>query len=293
MKKFNLIMFCILILSLFGSYLYSDHIREFFITDSTTGQRAAVEQNGGLAVNIQDQHSLALDLFFIQAQGAPTTLATQADPDETTLDLTDVTGFVAGNRVGLFSTTGIFYFGNQIGAPAGNVITVDTPIDRTFATGTTTVIRASDEMAVSGTLAAPQIFQVGPVGAGTGVEVDITRIMGYIQDSGTPAMDDSKFGGMLALTNGVVLRVNNTIMSNIWNVKTNGEIGLLSYDSIYTAAAPAGSAGFRFRNTYAGQAKHGVTLRLEPGDTLEILIQDDLTDLESFKMMAQGHVVTD
>jgi hypothetical protein len=106
-------------------------------------------------------------------------------------------------------------------------------------------------------------------------------------------MDDSLFGGITALTNGVVLRQNNGVMTNIWNVKSNGEFGLLCFDTFETSKAPAGSFGFRFRNTYAGQAKHGVTLRLEPGDTLEVLIQDDLTDLEDFAMMAQGHVVTD
>jgi len=107
-------------------------------------------------------------------------------------------------------------------------------------------------------------------------------------------MDDSKFGDIAGgLTNGVLLRQNNGEINNIWNVKTNGEFGLLAYDTAYTDKAPAGSEGFRFRNTYAGQSKHGVTLRLQPGETLEILIQDDLSGLEVFNVMAQGHIVTD
>ena len=108
-------------------------------------------------------------------------------------------------------------------------------------------------------------------------------------------MDDSLFGGMSPLTYGIQVRKNITggDYVNYWNAKFNGEIALVCYDFTYASKAPAGSFGLRFRNSYGGQAKHGVTIRLDPGDTLEVLVQDDLTDLEEFHMMAQGHLVTD
>jgi len=106
-------------------------------------------------------------------------------------------------------------------------------------------------------------------------------------------MDDGKFGGGSALTNGIVLRANNGDMTNIWNVKSNGEIALLAFDAQYADKAPAGLNGFRFRNTYGGQSKHGVVIRLGFSEKLELLVQDDLTGLDGFTMMAQGHVVTD
>lgn len=252
----------------------------------TTGTQARVEMNGGLAVNLQDQTSKALDLAFINALGQ-TTLSADADPGDTTITVTSTTGFVDGVVVGVLSGTGIFYFGQQVGAPAGNVITLDTPIDQQHLSGVPVII-GNRHLNVDGSLTT-QIFQIGPIG--TTIEVDITRITGYIQDDS--AMDDALFGALPALTNGVVLRVNNTTIDNVWNVKSNGEIALLCFDSMYTNRAPAGSFGFRFRNTYGGQNKHGVTLRLEASDTLEILIQDNLTGLEDFLMMAQGHVVTE
>lgn len=248
---------------------------------------APLELNGAIPVNIQDQHTQALDLHFIQVQGAATTLTVQADPGDMTITVADTTGFVAGNVVGLISGASEFYFGKQVGAVAGNVVTLDTPIDKVFTTAISSVVTAKDQMAVNGS-ATTQIFEIG---SPLGVAVDITRLTGYIQ-SGT-AMDDTKFGDLAVLTNGVVLRVNGAEIDNVWNVKTNGEIGLLCFDSAISDRAPAGSFGLRFRNTYAGPTKHGVTLRLEAGDTLEVLIQDDLTSLESFRMMAQGHVVTD
>ena len=120
---------------------------------------------------------------------------------------------------------------------------------------------------------------------GPSIVVDITRIMGTIIDG--VAMDDGKFGGIDALTNGIVLRLNNGVISNHWNAKTNGDLGLICFDSAYTEKAPAGENGFRFRNTYAGPSKHGVTLRLGVGEILEILVQDNLTALTDFQMMAQ------
>jgi len=260
-----------------------------YITDETTGVQAQVELNGGLAVNIQDQHSKALDLRFIQTTNS-TTLSADADPDDMTVTITSTTGFDAGDTVGVFSIAdGTFYFGKQVGAVAGSVVTLDTPIDRQFLTGDL-VITATDNMNVDGS-STTQIFSIGPVGGGAAVEIDITRLLGFIADG--VAMDDGKFGGISALTNGVVLRHNNDVLTNIWNSKTNGDFGLLCYDIAYTDKAPAGENGFRFRNTYAGPSKHGVTIRLEAGDTLEVLIQDDLTGLTDFNMMAQGHVVTD
>jgi hypothetical protein len=262
-------------------------LRQVFIKDGCgTEQLACVDEHGNLMVNVQDQTTRVLDLYFGQLQDL-TTLSVQADIDDLTLTLTDTTGFVDGKTIGIFSIDDpdIFFLGVQIGAPVGNVITIDRPIDRTL-TVNSPVVAVDINMAIDGSVTT-QIFQIGPVGPGSEQILDITRILGIITDGVT--MDDGKFGGIDALTNGVVLRLSNGVKQNIWNVKTNGDLALLAFDAQYTDKAPAGENGFRFRNTYAGQDKHGVALRLDPGDTLEVLIQDDLTDLTSFNMIAQGH----
>ena len=256
---------------------------------SRTGwQGLARESNGGYPVNVQDQTSRALDLFFIRQLGA-TTLLTQGNIGDYKLNLTNSAPFLAGNMVGVFTPTGQFFFARQIGPPVLNEITIDTPLDMSYPSGSV-AIAASWNMNVNGSIS-PVIYQIGPVGAGTGISVDITRLLFYIQDGSS--MDDALFGGISALVNGIVLRKNDGIIQNIWNIKTNGEFALHAYDAQYTDKAPAGSYGFRVRNTYGGQDKHGVTIRLIPGDTLELIIQDNLTGLEVFNAMAQGHIVTD
>lgn len=244
-----------------------------------------IESNGARPVNIQDQHSRILDLSFISLKGQ-TTLLSSASPEDETIDVSSTTGFVDGNTVGIFDTSGNFFFGHQIGPPVGDTVQLDRPLDIGYAAGVN-VITASHHMNIDGSVTR-QVFQIGPIG--TEIEVDVTRVLGYLEDA--TSMDDAKFGGLPALTYGIQLRKNNGYIQNIWNVKTNGEIGLLCFDSQYTARSPAGFYGFRFRNTFAGQSKHGVTIRLMPGEKLEILILDDLTGLTDFQMMAQGHVVT-
>ncbi len=246
------------------------------------------ESNGGLPVNVQDQTSPSVDLFFLMSLGSVTVNSTTSLKNSSIIQVVDPTGFAAGQTVGLFGGPGEFYFGKILMVNV-DVLTIDTPLDIDFPAGST-VLNATDDMAVDG-LSATKSFKIGPLNLSSAIDVDITRLLGYIESNGTQS--DDKFGDLPPLNFGVVFRVNNGRTVNKWNVKTNGDIGLLCFDATYTPNAPAGNEGFRFRNTYAGQAKHGVVIRLLPGESLEILIQDDLRGLVKFNMMAQGHLVTD
>jgi hypothetical protein len=240
-------------------------------------------------VIVQDQTNRALSLYFGRL-GDLTTLSAQSNPEDTTITLTDTTGFVDGKTVGIFSIDdpNTFYIGTQLGAPAGSVITVDTPIDQVLPIGSS-IASVDTNMAVDGSVTT-QVYQIGPVGAGSTQTIHISRVMGHIRDE--TEMDDSKFGGMSALTNGIVLRHNNTVIENIWNAKSNGDLALICDNTSYAAKAKQGEFGFSFRNTFAGQENYGVAIELVAGDILEILIQDDLTDLVNFEMLAQGHYET-
>jgi len=176
-----------------------------------------------------------------------------------------------------------FYAIAKITNGDGSVI-LDRPIDHTFTTNTCINQTVTSEMAVDGSLT-NQIFTVR---AGTN-PIDITRILLVISDAGS--MDDGKFGVLASLSNGVVVRTVDGFNKTIFNWKNNGEIGLFCYDTDYVAAAqgPAGSESFKARITFAGQSKHGVALRLSGDDVLQVVIQDNLSGLDSFKIVAQGH----
>ena len=245
-----------------------------------------VTPEGEVSVSVIDQNSRSLDFFFGRLDNL-TALSADADPEDMTLTIADTTDFVDGCVVGVFSLNDVdgFYLGTQLGAPVGNVITVDTPIDIPLASGSA-IAATTTNMNVDGSVTT-QIFQIGPVGPSSTLIVDVTRLMGHFLDSSP--MDDGKFGGIAALTNGCVLRKNNGVITNLWNVKTNADLALLCFDFSYSDKAPGGQYGANFRNSYAGQGQHGVVIELLPGEYLELLVQDDLTGLDEFKMMAQGH----
>jgi hypothetical protein len=168
-----------------------------------------------------------------------------------------------------------------------DTITVDRPLDFAFTSANTLGRIVTTEMAVSGSLASPQIFSIR---AGA-TERDHTRvILSMLDDS---SMDDGRFGGGNALTNGLVFRIVNSFQKTIFNWKTNGEIANFCYDVSYSDKAPSGQYGLRARISFAGQDKHGVALRLGEGDVLQFVVQDDLTGLVSLKAVVQGHVTED
>lgn len=247
------------------------------------------ESNGAVPVNIQDQTSAMKDLYFVKSLGNQTTVKTLVTTDTYTVELDSATGFVDGTYIGIFCSNGQSYFGTQIGAPSGTTITLDTPFDFAYPVGCL-VYNFTRDMNVDGS-STKQVFSVGPVGGAVEVQIDITRIHGIITDA--TAMDDGMFGGIAALTNGCVLRKNDGYFLNYGNFKTNGEIGLYAGTPIsYNEKGPGGIWSAPFNWVFAGQGNRGVAIRLEPNETLEMIIQDDLTDLSSFRTVAFGHYVT-
>jgi hypothetical protein len=252
-----------------------------------------VESSGGVPINIQDQTTRPIIAKFNQVQNS-TTLQSDAVKGAYTIDVADTTGFVDGRYIILFSPTAARYtFCNQIGAPSGNIITVDCPLEFAFPSGTSVDVAITD-MSVNGS-STPQTFGLRGTGAppGVDIEVDITRII--FKCIAATAVDLTKFGDLAKLTRGLLLRKRNNITENVFNVKDNGEIAGIAYDWNPEASTNPvqGVDGFYARLTFAGQEKIGVAIRLPLGDDLELIIQDNLAALTLLEVTAEGHIVTD
>lgn len=243
-------------------------------------------------VNIQDQTTEIIDLHLTQ-NIQDITIVTNTNIDDTVITISSLAEPTNGNTICLKEDTA-FYQGHILSHVANGLnwdITLDTPLDYAY----TTVGGCSERnenLAVNGSVT-PQIFSLSPVGLTAGTKWDITRILGVITDD--LAMDDGKFGGIPALTKGVVFRKKDGVYKNIFNVKTNGDLAAHMYDVEYVDATlgPAGNESLRFRRTFAGQDKNGVAIRLatDSNDEFQCIIQDDLTGLIDFQIIAQGHVV--
>jgi len=244
-----------------------------------------LEQNGGVPVNVQDQTSEIIDLYMCDDRGS-TNPTSGIDLDDTEITVDDITGAGVGDCMNISENGRTFQA--IILSIVDSTITFNAPSDQAFTTSAD-VCFGEWNMNVNGA-SASKIYRIAPP---AGAEWDIVRIIIGMSDN--VEMDDGKFGGISSLTNGVVLRVKNGYTKNVFVVSDNGGFRERSFDIIYADKAPAGTYGFGCRRTFGGQSKNGVTIRLngDNGDELQLIIQDDLTDLLKLAIVCQGHTVTD
>lgn len=262
--------------------------------------RGVPSEQGNVPVAIQDQSSEIIDLYLIDIIDTVTLTAGTA-VDDTDISIDSDTLPVAGNLVCL-KEDAAFYQGSILSVtPTGGTgydLLLDTPLDYNFTTAGGCSI-GNRFMNVNGSVT-PVIFSVSPfnlydpIVPTRGQQWDITRIMFAITDDA--AMDDARFGGISGgLTNGIVMRKKDGLYKNIFNVKTNGDFAIRSYDVTYIpdTLGPAGEYGLRVRRTFAGPSKNGVTVRLdaEDSDEIQVIVRDDLSSLSSMSVVVQGHIV--
>jgi len=241
--------------------------------------------DGSLDVNVQDQTTQALDLYFTQVKGSPTTLTADVDIDDNIISVTSADDMLVGDYIGIFSGgVGRYYFGEIVAINTLD-ITLDTPLDYAYTSAAATVISNTRDMNVSGTQGSPQIFTITNGGSGS-PPIDLNRFLLSMDCGSSPEWTD--FGDISdGITNGLVLRYHDGSTKNIWNIKSNSDLALVSYDM--TLRLAVGNSGVSSRFTFNGADKHGVTLRLHGGDSLQLIIQDNLSTITKFTAMAQGH----
>lgn len=263
-------------------------VPEYSLTDLT---EVSARGDKGVKTYIQDQTTGLLDLPFLQELSTSATLAVDTIVDTRFITLSPGHGAVVGNWIELGSTIdGSLFMQARIIGVVGDVIEICTPVNRVYTPSTTAVILSNDNLAVNGSVT-PVVFRVNPTGVQEG---DMVRFVIVMTDNA--AMDFETFGGIVGgLTRGLVFRINNGdgTYRNIVNYKTNGQIELYAYDARYFTNIGGGTRGFSSRKTWGGQDKQGVVVRLNGsiGESLEVIVQDDLTSLISLYVLCMGHEV--
>lgn len=244
-------------------------------------------------VSVQNETTPIVDAHLLLKLGDVIILA-QGAIDDLTIQVSSVIVPVIGDAIVLMEADGDAYFQAEILTitPDGGddyTLGLDSPLDFPFGTIDTGSLNSWD-INVDGSVT-PVVFSLAPTGLAQGVEWDITRMLSSL--IGSSAMDDGTFASIPALLRGIVVREVNGQTKNVFNVKTNGEIKEHAFDLTYSDKAPAGQFGMSFRRSFNGQEKNGVVIRLSnvDGDSIQCIIQDDLTDLNVFHLTVQGHQV--
>ena len=234
---------------------------------------------------IQDSTS---PLFIVKASQlvAETTTTSPMALEDRVVNVADATSFAVGQYLTVYNVAEDRVFFSEILSIASLAITVDTPADFAFPSGSIVSV-GTNNMNVDGSVT-PQIFGIrNPTATDIPSEVDITRLM--FKCLTNTAVDLSKFGDIAGgITRGLVIRRVDGTYQNVFNVKTNGDFKNIMFDFDMETVSGSGQDGFTGRLTFAGQNKMGAVIRIGPGEDLQVIVQDDLTSLTSFTVIAEG-----
>jgi hypothetical protein len=261
------------------------------LTDGTTD--VTIEPNGSLPVTLQDQTTPTVITKFSILEETTTTTAPIAIGDYV-IPVTSATGISAGKYLSIFDPTSIRFTNFVVVSVASLNVTVDRPVDFAYPSGSYVDVQETN-LNVNGSVT-PVVAGIrnnagGTPPPGIALSVDITRIMFSCVAAST--VDLTLFADIAALTRGLTLRKRDGNYYNIFNVKSNGEMGGIMYDfTIHSSGVgQQGVDGFLGRLTFAGQNKMGVVQRLALNEDLEIIIQDNLTGITDLEIIAEGSIV--
>jgi len=239
---------------------------------------------------IQDSTS---PLFIVKASNliTETTLTSQTAKEDYIVNVTSAASFVVGQYLTIYNVAADRVFFSEILAINTLAITLDTPLDFEFPIGSIVSV-GDNNMNVDGSVT-PVIYGIrNPTTADIPSSVDITRLMFKCLTSS--AVDLSQFGNIAGgLLRGIVIRRVDGEYQNVLNAKTNGDLKNIMFDFDIEVTSGSQQDGFTGRLTFAGQNKMGAVIRIGADEDLQIVIQDDLTSLTSFTVIAEGSGVVD
>jgi hypothetical protein len=221
---------------------------------------------------------------FISTVLAASPLAVAAPSGSREITLDDSTGFLVGNSV-----TDLDSASNRILpiiiAVNANTLTLDRHIDGNFPLGAV-VSTVSTQLNVVGNPITPVVFTVAPP---PGTVWHVTRMM--IAMTHATRGDMGLYGDLPALTYGVVGKVQKSGQAlSFTNWKSNAGMALSMYDVRFDERSGGGGdfgTTGRFTFTEAGTL---IELDGDQGDKMEILIQDDLSSLDTYEVTVHGHI---
>lgn len=241
-----------------------------------------LESNGGVPVNPQDQATEIVGEWLSLKVGDTKSLTQATVLGQYTVNVTADHGIVANDEILIECPTKRFF--GKVASVNVNELTLAQPLNYSFPIVGTEVREVNRNLNVNGAVT-PVKFSFGLM-ATSKVSYHITGIRFKITD-GT-AMDDGTFGGIAELTRGVVLQiVSKGEIIRQMNITSNGMFSLLMDNSEYAAKAPSGLYGFSAM--YNLKSDNGIVAKLEASDTIEVIVQDDLTNLTRFCVYAIGH----
>ena len=248
-------------------YAFSTNTKNIavMVREGMQATKAFNEKYDGFDVQVQDTENVGFNLYLCQDLGT-TTLTTAVAIDATSVVVTSATGTVVGDCINI--REGSHVFQSIIKTIVGTTITFLSQLDYAFTTAAT-VCFGEWNMNVNGSVT-PVIFKICPP---SGARYHITAISFTMTDDG--AMDDSKFGSLAKLANGIVSRRTDGSIANFFLISNNAGFYQNGYDTDYPTKVPSGVYSFRARKDL--RMTNGTIIALDGAsdDELQIIVRDN------------------
>lgn len=262
----------------------TEHVESFYIYE---GAKTALNNSGyntsynSINVLPQNPQYIGFNLYFT-AQLASTTLASNATLNGTTIVVTSAINITTGKAINLSQGNRIYQ--SLVTAVNGTTITLASPLDYAFTAGATVSV-GNWNLNQNGATT-PVIFKISP---SPDIKFHVTAISITMTDDAT--MDDSKFGSLNALTNGLLSRRVNGSTDNYFLITNNAGFYQFGYDTDYPTKVPSGVYSFRARKDLRKVNGNVIALDGATTDQLQFIVRDNLTTLTEFTIQAHGHIV--
>jgi len=223
---------------------------------------------------------MPLDLYLYYTEATPS-LTAAVEVGDRTLDVDSVTSVDIGDVITIYEDDHIFQ--SLVMGISTLTIAVGSPIDYAFTTDAVCDIGLWS-MNVDGS-STPVTFSIK---SPPNIDFCIHTIGISILDAS--AMDDGTFGGRPVLANGIYFsREYQGIYKNLALIVNNLGFREIGFTTSYSAKAPAGQYGFSATRDI--DDVNGIVLVLSHSaqDTFSVTIQDDLTVLDTFACVCNGH----
>ena len=167
------------------------------IRDPETCEAAKVV-DGGLSVINDYPGLIAVDIYLYRNE-TTLTISSDTNVDDIVINVVSTAGLVAGEAITFYE--GINISQNLIISFTATTVTISAPLDIAYTTAA--IVECGPwNMAVDGSVT-EQTFSVK---APPLADLDIHSISGSMLASTPASMDDGKFGGIAALTNGILIK---------------------------------------------------------------------------------------
>lgn len=257
----------------------------YYIYDGITealNDRGYNENYNALNVLPQDNENISFNLYLTSTL-ATTTLANNASLNNMTVIVTSATGITTGKTINIRQEDR--FFQSLITNVSGTTITLASPLDYAFTSGAT--VRVGDWNLNQNGSVTPVTFKLQPP---SNAKFHITAISITITDDS--AMDDTKFGGITALTKGIIARRAGGSIANLFFITNNRGFYQYGYETQYNdRAGGTGSYGFLARKKIKEINGNAIALNGFTNDEVQVIISSDLTTLTEFTIQVHGHII--